>query len=374
METFFAPAARDGKSHIVEQSKHISNCNTMHTLVQSAPHLLLVINSNRQIVAFNEAFIASLGMAAPEEALGLRLGEVLYCKYAFDEPGGCGTTQYCSSCGAAIATMAAIDNDRPCERKCALAINKNGQTNDFCLLIRSQPVVVEGARWILLYAQDISQQQHWANLEKEFLQDLDNKLCYVQNYSHYVQDKIPTSDALSKLTLTIGRVVREIRLQDTLKNHHNIASFALIEVVSLLSIRNLIFSTILNNKAMMGKNIEEDGTTQDVHISTDPVLVSRVTINMLINALEATEDGGTVKLKTVVNDTHITWHVWNCAYIPENIQLRIFQKYFSTKSDTGHGLGTYRMKLMGEKYLGGTISFESKADSGTTFSYSVPKN
>lgn len=371
METYFAPAQRIARNGIMNQAEEIGMNHTMHTILQNSSDVLLVINSNRQIVAFNKTFAVSLGIDDPEKALGLRFGEALHCKYAFEEPGGCGTTQYCLSCGAVIAMMAAIDDDQPCERKCALTTSKKGQAKDRCLLIRSQPIVADGSRWILIYAQDISQQQHWANLENEFLQDLDNKLCYVKNYSDYVHDQIPTQEELSKLTLTIGRVFREVKLQNGLKDHCETSSLAMIEVVSLRSIRNLVFNTILNRSAMTGKMVAEEGAALDLTIATDPVLVSRVIINMLLNALEATEAGSTVKLKTIANAFDISWQVWNKAYIPESIQLRIFQKYFSTKSEHGHGLGTYRMKLLGEKYLGGKVSFVSTVDEGTTFSLTL---
>jgi sensor histidine kinase regulating citrate/malate metabolism len=372
METYFAPAERIENSHIMNQVKSIGSSHTLNTMLQNNSELLLVINPNRQIVAFNNVLTDSLGIADPEKAVGLRLGEVLQCKYAFDEPNGCGTTPYCSSCGAVIAMMAAIDDDQPCERRCALTTDKRGHTDDYCLLVRSQPVVTDGNRWILVYIQDISKQQHWEYLENEFLLDLDNKLCLVHNYSAFLRDQLPAHEVINKLNLTLGRVVREVKLQAALKEPREIESLALVEKVTLKSIRMLVFNVVLNRNTMTGKLIVEEGTSQSLSIITDPVLASRVIVTMLINALEATEVGGTVKLTAIVEQSQVTWQVWNKGYIPENVKLRIFQKYFSTKSKHGHGLGTYRMKLLGEKYLGGKVSFESSVDEGTTFSFALP--
>jgi hypothetical protein len=372
METYFAPAERDNIERVTCQAKSICHSPVINTLLQNTSDLLLVINSKRQIVAFNKAVTDSLGIAEPELALGLRFGEVLRCKYSFDEPNGCGTTPYCSTCGAVIATMAAIDDNTPCERICALTTDKKRKSSDSCLRVRSQPVVVDGDRWILVYAQDVSDQRHWENLENEFLQDLENKLYFVKNYSSYVHDQIPTDGALSKLTLTIGRVAREVKLQNALRNHRHIDSLAITENVSLKSIRNMVFDTILNKSVMTGKTVIEEGTDLDCAVHTDPILVSRVIIKMLLNALEATELGGTVRFKATVYETKVTWIVWNNGFIPENIQLRLFHKYYSTKTGKGRGFGTYRMKLLGEKYLGGKVSFKSKAEEGTTFSLSLP--
>jgi sensor histidine kinase regulating citrate/malate metabolism len=44
----------------------------------------------------------------------------------------------------------------------------------------------------------------------------------------------------------------------------------------------------------------------------------------------------------------------------------MFKRSFTTKG-IGRGLGTYSMKLLGEKYLKGKVGFESSKQNGTTF-------
>jgi CheY-like chemotaxis protein len=58
--------------------------------------------------------------------------------------------------------------------------------------------------------------------------------------------------------------------------------------------------------------------------------------------------------------------------MPLAVQERIFLRSFSTKSRQGRGLGTYSMKLLGEQYLGGKVSFISNEQSGTVFHFDVP--
>jgi signal transduction histidine kinase len=50
---------------------------------------------------------------------------------------------------------------------------------------------------------------------------------------------------------------------------------------------------------------------------------------------------------------------------------QVFQRSFSTKG-SNRGLGTYSMKLLGENYMGGKISFESIIGKGTTFYFDLP--
>lgn len=372
MNTYFAPAARIAREQLVRQIKNVSNSPVMSAILQTAAGLLVVINEQRQIVAFNHSFLEKLGIVDPESALGLRLGESLHCHYALDEPNGCGTTRYCSSCGAAIAMMAAIDNDQTTERSCALKATVNGRTEEVCLSVRAQPFVVNRNRWILIYAQDISQQQFWASLEDVFFHDLGNMLCSMKNVSQYVYDHMPENDLLYKLKLIADRVCREVTMQETLSHYKDRQSIVKLAPTRLHVIKEQVFNTVLNKSLADNKILLEEGSTEDISIFTDPMLVSRVLINMLLNALEATAEGASIKLRTVVDESRVSWEVWNDAFIPENIQLRIFQKFFTTKVASGHGLGTFAMKFFGEECLGGTVDFTSTVTEGTTFILSLP--
>jgi hypothetical protein len=63
--------------------------------------------------------------------------------------------------------------------------------------------------------------------------------------------------------------------------------------------------------------------------------------------------------------------VRNPTSIPRNIQFQLFQRSFSTKG-SDRGLGTYSMRLLGERYLGGAISFRSGPPTGTEFRLALP--
>ena len=88
---------------------------------------------------------------------------------------------------------------------------------------------------------------------------------------------------------------------------------------------------------------------------------------MVINALEASEAGDTVKLTVEATENQVTFAVWNRASIPNQVAIRIFQRNFSTKQNSGRGLGTYSMKLFGEEVLGGKVGFFTSEEEGTRF-------
>jgi signal transduction histidine kinase len=51
--------------------------------------------------------------------------------------------------------------------------------------------------------------------------------------------------------------------------------------------------------------------------------------------------------------------------------MRIFSRSFSTKG-VGRGLGTYSIKLLTERYLGGRADFVSNREDGTVFRVRLP--
>ena len=110
-------------------------------------------------------------------------------------------------------------------------------------------------------------------------------------------------------------------------------------------------------------------------IKTDYFQIQQVFLNILKNALDATEEGGTVTVRTqggrefesiIVADTGI-------GMTPEE-QSRIFDPFFTTKApDRGTGLGLSISFRIVEQ-LGGRIEVKSQKGLGTTFKTHFPQN
>ena len=344
----------------------------MSTLLKAANGLLVVLNEDRQIVALNHAFLDALKIQDPEEALGLRLGESLHCIHSAEQPNGCGTTPFCVTCGAAIAMMTAIDDNIAAEQICALTAEQDGVTQDICLLIKAQPLSVDKNRWILIFAQDITQQQFRVTLEHVFFHDINNILTSIMGYSELLALELPNRNEVQQIKKAVIRLGSEISLQRSLSQRKNGQYLARKEETSIKSIRKEVDLIVNGHSSAKNKNLTQVWPSEDKKLFTDSMLVSRILGNMVINALEATSENGTIKLTTKLETAHVTWEVWNKYYISSDIQKRIFQRHFSTKSEIGRGLGTYSMKLFGENYLGGKVTFVSTEKEGTTFKFRLP--
>jgi signal transduction histidine kinase len=124
--------------------------------------------------------------------------------------------------------------------------------------------------------------------------------------------------------------------------------------------------------AARGRALVVDPASGDATVATSRVLLTRVAGNMIKNALEAERRGATVVVGCgpAPGGGAALW-VRNPTPMPREVQLQVFQRSFSTK-DPARGLGAYSMKLLTERYLGGTVSFSSDAERGTEFRVVLP--
>jgi len=128
-----------------------------------------------------------------------------------------------------------------------------------------------------------------------------------------------------------------------------------------------------NHEVAEGKRIRINSNTENVTIHSDRALLSRVLGNMVKNALEAVNQQETVKIGCLNMGGGVLFWVHNPTFMPRDVQLQVFQRSFSTKG-AGRGIGTYSIKLLGERYLKGRVDFTTSEEKGTTFEIRLPLN
>ncbi len=371
MRTRFASAERAADGLIAKEIRTVSENPLMSALLTSVHGLLAVLDEHRQIVAINDSFLMMLGVDDPRMELGLRPGEALGCMHADEEPAGCGTTSFCRTCGAAVAIVASLGKNAPVERTCALRARRDGRTVDIVLAVKSQPIEIDGSRFLLLFAQDITLEQQRAALERVFFHDINNMLGVLLQASEMLSANC--SEEIRSLVQDVTRrLSREVEIQRSLSKSHGEQYRPLWHRCGLRTLLESLERLVRHHPESKGKRIEISQGDPDMKITTDVAALSRILCNMVINALEATEEEGTVRVWTEPDGDHVSFCVWNVTEIPEDVRLRVFQRNFSTKAQSGRGLGTYSMKLLGEEILGGRVWFTSSEENGTTFRFEHP--
>jgi signal transduction histidine kinase len=120
------------------------------------------------------------------------------------------------------------------------------------------------------------------------------------------------------------------------------------------------------------KTIAPPVITGHTRFRSDAVLLSRVLGHLIKNALEASGPGEAIRVSFENQGGGPTFFIHNASYMPEKVQLQIFQRSFSTRGVAGRGIGTYTVKLMTERYLGGEVIFTSAPNTGTVFTVRLP--
>ena len=371
METYFAPAQRANENELAAEINTVSNNPIVSELLHSVGGFLVVLNKHRQIIAINDSFLQMLGIDNPEETFGLRLGEVLGCVHAHEEPAGCGTTEFCSTCGLATSIVSSFEHEKSVEKICALSATKNNKPIDIFLLVKAHPINIDEKKYLLLFLQDITKQQQRAAFERTFFHDVNNMLSGLIMASQMLVKENP-SELAGIIYQASLRLSQEVSIQQSLLQSEDFDYKPIFFEVTLEQVLNELQSFFTNHPVAHEKNITISNAYPAVSIKTDISLLLRVLYNMVTNAFEATPPNGMVKVWLEEADYYVSFCVWNDQEIPQEITKRIFQRNFSTKDEEGRGIGTYSMKLIGEKVLNGHVSFSTSKSGGTIFKFACP--
>lgn len=114
-----------------------------------------------------------------------------------------------------------------------------------------------------------------------------------------------------------------------------------------------------------------DRSTNEIpRVSADAPRLEQVLLNLAMNALEAMPDGGRLAIAIGRGEDHVTIAVSDTGRgIPPHVRSRIFDPYFTTKSD-GSGMGLAVCDKIIRQH-GGIISCETCSD-GTEFRITIP--
>ncbi len=108
-------------------------------------------------------------------------------------------------------------------------------------------------------------------------------------------------------------------------------------------------------------------------IAADPELLHRALSNLVLNAMDAMPNGGTITLRTLQGDGQGVVQISDTGtgLTPEEVE-RIFTPYYTSKQH-GTGLGLAIVQSVVSDH-GGRISVQSQPGKGTTFVIELPNN
>ena len=148
-------------------------------------------------------------------------------------------------------------------------------------------------------------------------------------------------------------------------------------VLSKISLYRLVMDTLgfLEGQPMLrGKTLENHVPVQLPHIRADANQLSQVLMNLLLNAAEATPEGGKITISasklTYVESLEIRVSDTGCG-IPADILPHVFEPFFTTKKGKGTGLGLSISQAYVRSH-GGEMRLDSVVNHGTTITLTLP--
>jgi two-component system, NtrC family, sensor kinase len=124
-------------------------------------------------------------------------------------------------------------------------------------------------------------------------------------------------------------------------------------------------------KRKKGKQIVTEFVENPPRVEVVRDQMVQVFLNLVLNALDATEEGGTIRITSRRSGTGIEVEVADDGHgIPAHQQLMLFEPYFTTKP-TGTGLGLFVCRNMMEA-IGGRIRLAESTEAGTRFAVWLP--
>lgn len=372
LSTLFAPAERATREKVLDDYHYFTTRNLISRALDMVPSVMMILNHERQIVYANHALYKILGARNCERLSGLRPGEALGCLHSDETSGGCGTTEFCRECGAVNAILES-QKGQEVVRECR--ITPKGSAEPLELRVWAIPFANErNEQYTVVAVNDISDQKRREVMERVFFHDLLNTAGGIRGLSELIPETGVNDfdNNIRYIKSAANSLIDEIQAQKQLAAAEN--GYLATKRTRLSSIKILRDVIILYQKHEVAydRTLAISDQAQDIGFFSDAALLRRVIGNMVKNALEASKPGDQVKLDcSLLNDDALAFTVNNPGFMPRPVQLQMFQRSFSTKG-AGRGIGTYSMKLLGERYLGGRVSFGTSPDNGTTFQIAFP--
>jgi len=366
--TYFIEISRDVTEYrnLIRRLK--ASEKKFRTILDTATDAIISINSDHKIVLFNNA---------AERIFGYKRNEILNRDLNIIIPPQYGDHYQFVSSFLKARTPKAMG-----QTLFLTALKKGGE--EFPIQLGLSYHELEKEVTFTAIIRDVSQQKQ---LEKKLLQserlaavgqtvahvahELKNPLMIIGGFSNQIRSSLSDEKTVQKLDMILDEVGRLEKLVV------NLGDFT--KVYNLVRRPTDIHSVIQDVIKIVKGIYPTDKYTFHLdfspvldEINCDPDKLKQVFINILVNGIEAMDDGGTIHITTEKWTNDIAVRVTDeGSGIAEEDLLRIFEPFYTTR-DRGSGLGlaiSYRVVRAHE----GDIWAESMPGKGTTFVVKLPR-
>lgn len=263
----------------------------------------------------------------------------------------------------------------------------NGQS--ICVAVTAKSLVIENSLFgAIMVIRDITQEKHIDHVKTEFVSLASHQLrTPLTTINWYTENLLTGEDGplndqqRSSITTVHDASVHMVQLVNALLNVSRLELGTFMVNPTDVDVKQIVQDTISEFTPILAqKDISIQYKNQDTmpHIKLDAKLTGIVIHNIISNAVKYTPKSGSIFISLNHDEQHVTITVQDTGYgIPQYQQSKIFTKLFRADnvqkhSTEGTGLGLYIVKSILEA-TGGTITFNSEENKGTTFYIKLPR-
>ncbi|MBF0217362.1 MAG: HAMP domain-containing histidine kinase [Candidatus Omnitrophica bacterium] len=339
--------------------------------VEKYPGIILFLGG--EAVKYCNLFALRQFGISPEECEGKTLGELFKCANCAPKGMRCGGSDKCGECGKNSLFLSGL-KDPVNRRDWKLSIIRDGKEEARMLRIWAEPAGGPGKDMVICYIQDVSDEKMREILENTFFHDILNEASILKGYTDNMNDGLLKCDAgsMGKVLNFAEGIIDTIQTQRDLLIAERGFYRPMARKFDVKEFFTEITEVMASSRSGAKRNIvfSCEGAGEPV-INADKGLLKRIVINLVKNALEATDVKTIVKVEFRSENGKNVLSVNNPGAMPREIANQMFLKGFSTKGK-GRGLGTYSAKFFTERFLNGEVSFRSDEGEGTTFFVKFP--
>jgi len=372
----YAPGQRCSDESLKKQMDDLYELPYLRQGLDATNSMILILNTCRQAVFANKAFLAKINIQENSELVGQRPGEIIKCVHAYEGLNGCGTAEACKYCNGVNTILTAMNSNKESKGEFSNINIRNGFEESLNLSIHVAPLKVKEEMFYLASFADKSDSVGKRMLERTFFHDIINTAGALKGIVGLLKDDVSETikPEMEFVEQSLQSLVEDIQSQKYLTDAENKQLILQLTGIQSWEYLQSISKLYEGHDAARHKTITIDRGCINKKLYTDQRLLRRILGNMVKNALEASDKNGVVTLGCSIEDEKNEWIIFwvhNDNYMDEKVQNFVFHRSFSTKGD-GRGLGTYSMKLFGEKFLQGKVGFVSDPDDGTRFYIKLP--
>lgn len=367
-----AAAGALATSHVAEQQLLISQLR-LESIIDSAMDAIITIDGHQKIVLFNAA-AEKMFYCAADQARGRSIDQFIPARFRQAHQGH---VESFGVSGATSRRMGALGR--------VSGLRADG--TEFPIESAISQVGVEGKQYFTVILRDVSERERMneqlrkaerlaelGTLASGMAHEIGTPMNVILGRAEYLMDRVQDEPIRKGLQTIVAQVERITKVMNQLlsfarRKTPERAPVALQEVIDN--------SLEMFQERLARSRIRVDLATDDAcrKVQADADQMNQVVINLVMNAIQAMPDGGTLRIGLSPEKDMIKITVADTGHgIPRDTVGRIFEPFFTTKEfGKGTGLGLTVVKGIVEEHQG-TIAVESEEGKGTTFTILLPKS